>query len=466
MSKISFKKFTLAIATSVLLVSCSSPLSQTPLCELTEIKTTTKQSQKLNISVHVDGSGSMLGYVKPSNTAYIQALNLLGDTLELSEGLHKENILNYYRNGESDPLITRSEYRKAQLPLFYDGTDKTFPAVSSPIHEAVKEPSEEDDLIVIITDLEQDQGDVTKLTKNLQQYLNKNKNYSVGIWAVKSEFEGKVYLENAQSNLGFKEYNTNNKSVNEYRPFYILFVGISEDIEYYFDKISNSNPQLSNSDQGHLLIFNPHHLVSQLTSIKNLPELPQGLDNPVSLSDGTIQAYQDPNNPYQLLKITSVNEENYKLNFSLPLASLKYTLPPDPTSLETTNLVKTFDYNSEADDKFVEETQTPSLKEALEINNWNIEKSDNKLTFTTTIKPDKIESNLVYLYDLNIKASGLQIPPWWSEWSWQSLDQQNGSKTQNLERFLIQLKDISLESMTENDQNVTIGKLCFAINKD
>ncbi len=466
MSKISLKKFTLAIATSLFLVSCSSPLTQTPLCELQEVTSTSKQSQKLNISVHVDGSGSMLGYVKPSNTAYIQALNLLGDTLELSEGLHKENILNYYRNGEKDPLITRSEYRKAQLPLFYDGTDQTFPAVSSPIHEAVKEPSEDDDLIVIVTDLEQDQGDVTKLTKNLQQYLNKDKQYSVGIWAVKSEFEGKVYLENAQSNLGFKEYNTNNQSVNEYRPFYILFVGRSEDIEYYFDKISSSNPQLSNSDQGHLIIFNPHHLVSQLTSIKNLPELPAGLDSPASLIDKTIQVYQDTNNPYQLLSILPENNDSKKLNLSLALSPLKYSLPLDINSLEVTNTVKIFDAFQEADDKFVEENQTPSLKEALEISNWNLNPSDNKLTFTTTIKPDKIESNLIYLYDLNIKASNVQIPPWWSEWSWQSLGEQNGSKTQNLERFLTQLKNSSLESMTETDKNVTIGKLCFAINKE
>jgi hypothetical protein len=466
MKKNKLKIMAMAIATSCVLISCSGPIAQTPICELPEIKLTSNQSQKLNISVYVDGSGSMLGYIKPSNSAYIQALNVLGDTLELSEGLHSQNLLNYYRIGQSNPLINRSDYRKARLGLFYDGTDSQFPAVSSPIHDAVKEPSGDDDLIVIITDLEQDQGDVTKLTKNLKDnYFNKNKNYSVGIWAVKSEFDGRVYIENEQNNLISKEYSTDNKSKNEYRPFYILFVGRNQDIEYYFDKIKSTNAQLTDGEQGHLLMFNPHHLVSQLTSIKNLPELPQTITKPTTLSDGIIQIYQDNNNPYQLLKISGENE-NPQLKISLPLATLKYSLPLEPKTLTAINKVKKYDGYQTTENKFVEETETPSLKNALNFDSWNINPANSELEFNTTIKPEEINNNLVHLYDVDIKASNFMEPLWWKEWSWQSLEQQEGSKTQNLDRLLQQLKDISLELITDQDQNVSIGKLCFAIKKD
>ena len=467
MSKTSLKAIIFGITTFLLFVACS-PLRQNPVCELSEIELNNDQAQKLNISVYVDGSGSMLGYVTPNNSAYIQGLKILGDTLELSQSLHPEKNIIYYRNGQSEPEINRSEYREAQKAIFYNGTNSTFPSVSSPIHQAVTKPSEEgDDLIVIVTDLEQDQGAVIELTKNIKEnYLNQNKGYSVGIWALKSEFQGKVYIEGFQGNLSFTNYSTANKSVSEYRPFYVLFIGRYEDIKYYFDKISSNNQQLTNSDQGHLLIFNPHHVVSELASIKNLPELPQGLDHPVSLIDGNIQVSENSNNPYHLLKINSGNNDSKELNFSLPVSTLKYTLPIDINSLEVNNLVKKFDGYEESDDKFVEETENPSLKDVLEISNLTVSSSNN-LDFTTIIKSDKISNNLVNLYEIDINVSNLESPTWWSQWSWQSINNQNGSKTQNLERFLDdQLKEISLELINQNNnKTISVGKLCYAIQK-
>jgi biopolymer transport protein ExbD len=57
-------------------------------CEIPDVNSinseTSNKSDNLNVSIYVDGSGSMLGYVKDGETNYIKALKSLRNVFELT----------------------------------------------------------------------------------------------------------------------------------------------------------------------------------------------------------------------------------------------------------------------------------------------------------------------------------------------------------------------------------------------
>ena len=71
------------------------------------------------------------------------------------------------------------------------------------------------------------------------------------------------------------------------------------------------------------------------------------------------------------------------------------------------------------------------------------------------------ESN-VYYFKVDVTAQDLQKPDWWSEWNLTSGS--DGSKTSSLYSFMNSLKNITLNSM--NESGSTIGRLCYAVQKD
>ena len=193
-------------------------------CEISNVNSvnseTSNKSDNLNVSIYVDGSGSMLGYVKDGETNYIKALKSLRNVFELTGKLPVE----YYRIGTPMQKITSSDYYSyGASSVFYDGSNAKFKAVSSPIDASVvPDAKDHKKMTVIITDLEQNSGDVTKLNKRIQDaYFNtQKKDYAVGVWAVKSEFNGKIYIQEA-NNIKTFNYNSG-KQPDKLRPFYVL----------------------------------------------------------------------------------------------------------------------------------------------------------------------------------------------------------------------------------------------------
>ena len=183
-------------------------------CKKDSKKEQLELTDSLNIDVHIDGSGSMLGYINKNNSSYIQALKLLDSTLSL--GSKRSNtIVKYHRSGDhknESKELTRSEFRKASKATFYDGTSSVFPAVSSDLASIVNKPKKSRNLTVIVTDLDQNDGDVNLITNKIKAgYFNqKDENYAVGVWGIKSEFEGTVYSA-SDANKKF-QYSTSGKS--------------------------------------------------------------------------------------------------------------------------------------------------------------------------------------------------------------------------------------------------------------
>ncbi len=415
------------------------------------------------MALNVDGSGSMLGYVKDGDTNYVKVLKLLSEVFELNNGIRSQVNLEYYRIGATGQKLTRQDYRKAELPVFYDGTEPKFKPVSSPINNAIIAPADkEDKMTVIVTDLEQDDGDVTSLNKQIQNaYFNKDrKNYAIAIWAVKSEFNGKLFIQ-VQNNLKDFPYNSG-KQPNKLRPFYVIFIGPYEDINYYLNQLKKQSPS-ELSENGHFLIFNSNKTVEKISKLETLPTvLPKGLSRPISLVKKGVVVNKE-NFPAEILQIDNQSKDSLTLNYSIPFSPSNYNLSIDPNSLETKFVIKRFD---EFTKKFKEDNDNPQLIKAIDLTKWQIE-NENKLNFTANIQPDKFTQPGIYLLNVDVLSKKFQEPSWWNEWNSKTqTSEPDGTKTHNLLTFLQALKNRTEELKNSDNSHSIIGHLCYGIQKD
>ena len=74
------------------------------------------------------------------------------------------------------------------------------------------------------------------------------------------------------------------------------------------------------------------------------------------------------------------------------------------------------------------------------------------------IDPNKFDNPGIYTFTIDANVKDLQDQKWWKSWN---TDQDNdGSRTNNLEKFLSRLKLI-----TQNDK-LMVGRFCYAIQKN
>ncbi|MDJ0716931.1 MAG: hypothetical protein QNJ54_22395 [Prochloraceae cyanobacterium] len=453
--------------TSLVLASCSifkGPVKESFTCALPLVN---NQSDTLNIEIKVDGSSSMLGYVSDRSSRYVQTLKYLDRTLSIGGLRSNTSEPKYYRSSKS---ITRSDFKKAQQPSFYDGSNSKFPNISVPIQEFITPPGETDTLLAIVTDLDQAEGDVTILLKKIKEtYLNKDQQgYAVGIWAIKSEFRGTVYVQK-QSGRIQRFYFPNQQSTDRNRPFYVIFIGLYQDINRFFENLSNNNQNLLNESE--LAIFSPNNVVKEISyldkDIESGPQKKQARSKEWSLKYKNLVKVQAQDEKSQLWEIYSRQTETFDIQNRVNLALFNYTLPIETSSITLKPNIRVFNKYS----KKFQESDDSSLKSAIKIGQWNIDNTEQtngqgKLGFTSTIQPDKLPEPGIYLFTFDIVAKKLQEPEWWNEWSWTANRDSNldGSKTHNLSEFLRGLKTITTNLMEKNPP--IIGRFCYAIQKN
>ncbi|GCL35234.1 hypothetical protein SR1949_03260 [Sphaerospermopsis reniformis] len=468
-------KWAFLVLIAVFLVACNK--KEELRCDIPSVNSvnnqTASKSDNLNVAIYLDGSGSMLGYVKDGETNYTKALKSLRTVFELTGKLPVE----YYRIANPMQKITSSEYYSfGATSVFYDGSNAKFKAVSSPIDAAIiPSVKNQPKMTVIITDLEQNSGDVTKLNKKIQDiYFNSDKkDYAVGIWAVKSEFNGKVYIEK-NNQLQTFDYNSG-KQPEKLRPFYVLFIGPYQDVKYYFGELQkyNSNQSLANSDISKLMIFHPDHIIEQVSKLETLPTTPKGITRTLSLVKDGVAASKVNQGNYELLQIDSRQQDSLTINYSVDIAPSEYSLFVDPNSLKAQVKAEKFDKFAK---NFTAVDAISAVNSPIEFKDWQIIPQENKLNFTAVIQPHKFPEPGIYKLQFDILTENLQIPTWWKEWDWQTRsNEQDGSKTHNLEEFFMALK-IRTETMkaerakNTDDKNQTsqwlVGRLCYGIQKN
>ncbi len=457
-----------AMATSMLLVACK-PSEVDFSCQQPTLSIPPSKSDHLTINVYLDGTPSMEGYVNtPTKSRYAQTLDLLDSTFSLSNAK-----VVYNRLGTNTQTISRKQFQKdTQLRTFYNGHDPQYPLLQeSLIDKAVTPTDKEHQLSVIITDLYQEDNDVTKVSQEIKKnYFNAEQakqGYALGIIALKSEFNGIVYNEDVNSTRF--PYNTNGKPLH---PFYAVFLGKYADIDDFFGKIVRQGGELIKDSK--LVIFSPNYLIkeplhfssnsSETSKKKDIRKSPNSdeidITRPFSLQYKKVVIGKGEG--IEMLEIGKSQKTEIPLNYNLPLNPFPHTLLFSDKSLKTKVKIESFDTFSQRKDQ----TTTLLSKQLIEMSGFEINPEQTMLKFMTKLNPSQMKPT-IYLFTIDTIATELQEQPWWREWNSTEANRNDGSKTFNILRFLQEIKNVTTDLMTqENTQPPTVGHFCYAIQKD
>lgn len=410
----------------------------------------------INISLNIDGSESMPGYLTNGASRYIKTIQLLDRTFSISD------LVEYYRvGGPEKQKISRSKFLEAIKERFYY-EDR----VTSNLTGAIAPQKEGKELLVLITDLYQNQGDVTAVNKKIRQhYLNKE-GYAAGILAIRSEFNGKVYVVGSnRDNFNFP-YNTEGKPIEKFRPFYVIFLGPYKHILYYFEKLKRDGGELIKNSE--FTIFSPNNIINDLSvmsELKNPGEPISGLKRPFSLNNGKVAIEFPKRKEFELLEIIPNFSKEIPIEYKVNLPILnEYTLPPSANSIKAK--ISESKYFDESTTEFIssEAIMAKKLFNSMQFSNWEVGKNRD-LSYTNTIKPNELPQANIYLFKVDVVANGLGEQDWWQNWNCEDRDCENdGSKTHNLEHFLQGLKSLTNDLMENNP--IVLARLCYGIQKN
>jgi hypothetical protein len=227
-----------------------------------------KLKTNLDVQIGIDGSESMLGFVKNESSRYITVIDKLDDLLRESNlkadlGSSIDNAeVNYFRLGAGGPGKLKEKARlgiaksgkgflDAKFPRFYcDGNTQDYPCVSSALHQifmpeskptsgsttepAVSLPDAKeisDTMWILITDLEPDNGASGQITEQISKIFNQHPDYKAILLGIRSEFNGPIYSADRPSNS--KSYQSRGDVLQNGRPFYLFVVGPSTVVQTF-----------------------------------------------------------------------------------------------------------------------------------------------------------------------------------------------------------------------------------------
>ena len=190
--------------------------------------------KNVQVEVGVDGSASMLGYVKNPGTRYSQAIDSLSGVLQ-------NKPAKYWRIGRGDTVtepqsLSENEFLNARKKEFYDckSPGSSFACVSSTLDQIYAIPKnnpKEDALRILLTDLEPDQSAITLLSGKISAELKENRGYKAVLLGVRSEYDGNVFSADT-GNVAVPNYVSDGQDVDQKgRPFYVLMTGPSAAVD-------------------------------------------------------------------------------------------------------------------------------------------------------------------------------------------------------------------------------------------
>ena len=222
-----------------------------------------------SLELAIDGSGSMLGFTSagaPSSNwqKLIRAVTL--SVASTNVGVETFRV----GSGTIKPL---SSWQEATTPCFYQGCGAYAP-VSSSLDTVWQRPGLTNatpgapakvPLRLTITDLEANNGDITKLTAIIKKHVAEGA--VIGVMALKLPFNGSVFNSNAQ--VIFKGETE--------RPIYLLATGPQHQVHKLLDEIK-SNASISGIAADSIQITHLDQIISSPTQTVEVVEgIPQGL---------------------------------------------------------------------------------------------------------------------------------------------------------------------------------------------
>jgi hypothetical protein len=442
----------LLLIVALVLTACS-PAPLLLSCVPTEMRAAmamTAKTPDLSLEIAIDGTPSMQGYVNGfSNSRYVETLQLL-DRVAATAWVGTPAQVSYLRFGTKLEKLDRSQFRQAQLPGFYGVGEQM--RVSN-ITAAIP-PKPDKKLSLIVTDLYQQDADVTLVQSQLtQKYLQQG--LAVGVLAIRSEFKGTIYDVGLQQQQFSYASSDDPKTLH---PFYVLMLGTYPDIRHFYEAFLTASQSIPafKEKPGEFVIFYPQFVESTSTlDLANLPELPNHLRRVNSLKRNNLLVRAETREPIEFFRIAQAETAN--LAYRISYRPLAHTLTPVANALKIE--AKTLKLRSKNDQEDVS-TLGGLVASQAKLSNAN-PSTPQQLTLQTQLNPTRLEPG-IYSYEVTLTPAELQSPNWWQQWD-AVPGKLDGSKTHNLSRFLESLKS-STTALT-NQPKSTIARLCYAIQK-
>ena len=430
-------------------------------------------SDQLVARIYFDATLSMQGFVVPGSTHYTRICPSLESVIV--SGWEDETV-NFFRFGEKVEPIDRSTYLQAGYESFYEQAhifrrtyieevirheeqfvNAQMGASSTPEDttetdindtpettmegitptETVNERKKEGQLVVIVTDLFQDDSDITLLIDHLKEkYIKKGS--EVGLFGLRSQFDGTVY------DIGIGEgsslrYRSNPGNPETFRPFYLLVLGRHADIAHYFGLLKANNPDAKT------IIFS-QYLVDSLLSI-----------------DGDLIKLELDNLNEVTLKSVPPHVKQFRIvNDSIP-AGISAKLAYDGTLRHAMFFdADTFEPSIMAKDKLMGKTkENPEARECLKVKPTLLKNEDgSELTVDFELESQSLGGEAIYLYEVTLSPNvdKYEVPSWCSNWDMGT--ERDGAQTLNLVNFVSQLSQV-----TARRHHPKIAKFHFYIEK-
>ena len=448
--KIGFLQLPIYLCFLVLLVSCDKP-SVPPFQPDDESQMTPgDKSDALIARIYFDATLSMQGFVVPDSTHYTRICPYLESVIVSG---WKEEKIDFFRFGEQVEPIDRSTYLQAGHADFYeqeniyretfiqkiiDYEDQRFGdqmetsstpeqpteievnnipeepiEVATPTEE-IEERKKEGQLVVIVTDLFQDRGDINLLVAQLKEKYIKN-GIEVGLFGMRSQFDGTVYDTGiGQAPLPYQGD----------RPFYLLVLGRYADITYYFDRL------IANGfSEAETVIFS-RYLVNRSASFEGASV------NWKNLNRKTFIQSQDPRlKQFRIVK----NSDPTKISATLEYMQATHAMSFDSEMLKD-SIVAKHAPTGQTEESF-------DAQKCLEVTS-QLEKNEgiNKINVVFDLAPRLPPSKkTVYLYEVTLspRVEEYVAPDWCSEWDMGRA--RDGSKTLNLVNFVRNLSQVTAQ---------------------
>ena len=399
-------------------------------------------SDSLVARLYFDATLSMQGFVVPGSTHYTRICPYLESVIV--SGWRDETV-DFFRFGERVELIERDTYLQVGDESFYQ-TDigiKTYIEKvienENPLVNASEE-AKDDQLVVIVTDLFQDNGDINRLLPELKEKCIK-KGFDVGLFGLRSQFDGTVY------DIGIGEgsslrYRSTSGNPETFRPFYLLVLGKHADIAHYFNKLITSG-----FSEAETIIFS-RYLVGSLLSfgdaqIEKLENLVK--DTIVKKSDSRLKEY----------RIRKRNEPS-KISAKMKYELLPHVMPFDSNTFESSVIVK----HNRTDSSRRSEISQAAQQSLKVTSTFTRNGNSDELTVDFELDSRILSRRTVYLYEvvLRPKIDAYQVPEWCSGWDMGT--GRNGAKTLNLVNFVDGLTQI-----TVRERQPKIAQFYFCVEK-
>ena len=450
--------FSIYVCSFIFLTSCEG-IDTPPLPPLNNISPG-PISENLVARIYFDATLSMQGFVKPGATQYTQMCRYLESVIVSG---WENTTVNFFRFGERVEPIDRNTYLNLSRTGFYENsrifretfiqkiidyeaeltpdeveesvtTEESTETVTTP--EETNNSSKESSLVVIVTDLFQDNRDLTVLVTQLkEQYIQKG--YEVGLLGLRSEFDGKVY------DLGDAPlpYQSTPGDPETYRSFYLLVLGRHADISHYFDRLMvNGFPEVQT------VIFS-QYLVDSLLSFENAT-----IEDLENLNRVSIVEKPDPR--VKEYRVRS-KDKTSKIFAKLKLQFLSHVMPFDPSKCEA-DIIAEYKPDSKGKNEISLDAQ-----ECLKVSSTLSNNDDgHELSIKFNLGSQSLPRKRIYLYEITLRPDidTFEEPEWCLKWDMG--DERNGAKTLNLINFVSDLTQVTIRT-----HQPIIAKFHFYIEK-